>query len=401
MIRRIKGKAQRSEIRLAGRRRNAQIIASTRFSFTRSPNSDKFYAIGMATIKEIARRANVSIATVSNVITGAVRVSPELRQRVEAAIAELDYHPNYIARSLKMNRTRLLGMVISDITNPFFPQLVRGAEEVALGNNYLLVTFNSDDRSDREKKILSVLRNRRVDGVLLVVAPDGEGQSHIKDLIKARVPLVCLDRLPKDLQVDSVTVDNAGGSRECVQHLISLGHRRIGIVTGPTLLQTAQERLDGYRQALTEHGLTVDPGLVVQGDFRAESGYSLGRRLLESPRRPSALFISNNMMSLGVLRALEDLRLRCPEDVAIAIFDDLPFLFAFRPHLTAVSQPAYEMGRAATELLLRRIEGKEESPEPVSIRLKTELKIRESTIGDEAARLLSGLDPETIRKERQ
>jgi LacI family transcriptional regulator len=354
----------------------------------------------MATIKEIARRANVSIATVSNVITGAVKVSPELRQRVETVIAELDYHPNYVARSLKMNRTRLLGMVIPDITNPFFPQLVRGAEEVALSNNYLLVTFNSDDRSEREKKILSVLRNRRVDGVLLVVAPDPDRQSHIQDLIKARIPLVCVDRLPAGLEVDSVTVDNAGGARECVQHLISLGHRRIGVITGPTVLQTARERLNGYCAALTDNGLPLDPSLVVQGDFRVESGYQLGRQLLESANRPSALFISNNMMAVGVLEAAEDLGLRWPEEVAIAIFDDLPFLFAFRRHLTVVSQPAYDMGRAAVELLLQRIEGKERSTGPVSIRLKTELKIRESTIGDRAERLAEGQARWTVQKER-
>jgi len=185
------------------------------------------------------------------------------------------------------------------------------------------------------------------------------------------------------MPVDSVTVDNAGGARDCIEHLLSLGHRRVGIITGPISLQTSRERLEGYKSALTAAGLALDPGLIREGDFRVESGYKLGREILERPNRPSALFISNNTMALGLLKAVEDLRLRCPKDLAIAIFDDLPFLFAFRPHLTAVSQPAYEMGRRAVELLLRRIEGKEESTDPVSVRLKTELKIRESTVGDD------------------
>jgi LacI family transcriptional regulator len=349
----------------------------------------------MATIKEIARRAKVSIATVSNVITGVVPVSPELRQRVEAAIEEMDYYPNYVARSLKTKRTRLLGMVISDITNPFFPQLVRGAEEVALTNNYLLVTFNSDDRVDREKRILSVLRNRRVDGILLVVAPQSGELHHISNIVKAGTPLVCLDRLPPGLAVDSVTVDNAGGARQCIEHLLSLGHRRVGIVTGPLILQTSCERLEGYKTALNEAGIEIDPLLIREGDFRVESGYSLGREILELPDRPSALFISNNTMALGLLKAVEDLRLRCPEDLAVAIFDDVPFLVALRPPLTAVSQPAYEMGRRAVELLLQRIEGKETSTGPISVRLPTELEIRESTAGKQAAGLTGPQDRNT------
>ncbi len=337
----------------------------------------------MVTIKEIAQRAGVSIATVSNVITGAVRVSQKLRRRVEAVIQETDYHPDHVARSLKMKRTRLLGMVISDITNPFFPQLVRGAEDVALRNNYLLITFNSDDQVDRERRILSVLRTRRVDGILLVVAPQSGESSHIRNVVRAGIPLVCVDRLAPGLPVDSVTVDNAGGTRECIEHLLWRGHRRIGIITGPNSLQNSRERSDGYMTALREAGVAIDPRLVREGDFRVESGYNLGRQILQLPDRPSALFISNYTMALGLLKAAEDLQLRCPKDLAIAIFDDLPFLFAFRPHLTAVSQPAYEMGCKSVELLLNRIEGREKSAVPVSVRLRTELKIRESTLGEQ------------------
>jgi LacI family transcriptional regulator len=335
----------------------------------------------MSTIKEIAKRANVSIATVSNVITGAVRVSPALRERVQKAIEELDYHPNYVARSLKVRQTRLLGMIISDITNPFFPQLVRGAEDEAFRHNYLLITFNTDDRVDREKRVLSVLRSRRVDGVLLVVAPSATEATHLKNTVRAGVPIVCLDRIPPGVEVDSVTVDNRGGARKCIEHLISSGHRRIAVIAGPRALPNAAERLQGYREALSLAGLPFDPDLVFEGNFRVESGYQLGLRLLAAEPRPSAVFVCNDMMAMGMLRAAEEQGVECPRDLAVAVFDDLPFDFAFRPHLTAVSQPAYEVGRKGVELLLRRIEGLETAGERIRICLETRLNLRESTLG--------------------
>jgi LacI family transcriptional regulator len=335
----------------------------------------------MATIKEIAQLARVSIGTVSNVINGTAVVSPRRRERVLAAIRELDYHPNQVARSLKLKTTRMLGMVISDITNPFFPQLVRGAEDVALKHNYLLITFNTDDNLEREKQVLSVLRQRRVDGVLLVVAPNVGNDSHIRDILKAGVPTVCLDRVPAGIDVDSVSVDNVSGAHRCVQHLASMGHRRIAILTGPARVQTAAERLQGYKQALLEAGLPIRPELIREGDFRSESGYQLGRELLAGADRPTAVFVGNNMMSLGLLRALGELGLRCPEDIAVAMFDDFPFADAFRPRLTAVAQPAYSIGYRGAELLIERIEKKRQESVPIRIRLSTDLMIRESSAG--------------------
>jgi LacI family transcriptional regulator len=335
----------------------------------------------MSTIKEIAKRAEVSIGTVSNVINGSAVVSPGRHERVLAAIRELDYHPNHVARSLKMKQTRMLGMVISDITNPFFPQLVRGAEDAALEHNYLLITFNTDDRIEREKQVLAVLRARRVDGILLVVAPNGGNDGHIKNVLESGMPTVCLDRVLAEVNVDSVSVDNEGGSRICVQHLLAMGHRKIAIITGPTTLQTARERLQGYKEAIEGAKIDVKPELIREGDFRSESGYKLGRELLASSNRPSAVFVSNNMMALGVLRAVEELGLHCPEDVAIAMFDDFPLADVLHPRLTAVAQPAYSIGYRGAELLIERIEKKSVGHRPVRIRLTTELKIRQSTAG--------------------
>ncbi len=335
----------------------------------------------MATLREIADRAGVSVGTVSNVINGTAVVSAERRERVLAAIRELDYQPNHVARSLKLKRTRMLGMVISDITNPFFPQLVRGAEEAALKNNYLLITFNTDDNVEREKRVLSVLRQRRVDGILLVVAPNAGDDGHIRSILDSGIPFVCLDRLPAGIEVDSVSVDNVAGARDCVRHLISMGHRRIAILAGPRAVQTAAERLQGYQEALREAEIPLDPGLVLEGDFRSESGHRLGRALLAGSDRPTAVFVCNNMMALGLLRALADLGLNCPRDVAVASFDDFPLAEAFQPRMTAVAQPAYSIGYRGAELLIARIEQRPAEPHPSRIRLATQLVVRESSTG--------------------
>lgn len=333
----------------------------------------------MSTIREVARRAQVSIGTVSNVLRGSATVSPAVRERVNQAIAELDYHPNEIARSLKTRQTNLLGMVISDITNPFFPQLTRGAEDAALEHEYLLVTANTDDQLKREQQVLSVLRNRRVDGILLVVAPGLPDSDHIQRTIAAGIPIVCLDRIPSELNVSSVSVDAAYGTEMCIRHLISMGHRSIGIITGNLRLATAVDRLEGYKNALREAGIEVDPALVIEGDFRLESGYLRTKELLLGRVRSTALFVSNCMMGLGALRAMKEIGVRSPDDLALAVFDDLPGNGSFYPEVTAVVQPAYEIGYKGAELLISEIEG-ETNGTPARIRLRPELRVRESTL---------------------
>ena len=333
----------------------------------------------MATIKEVAKQAKVSVGTVSNVLSGSPRVSPAIRDRVTAAIAALDYHPNHIARSLKTRQTNLLGMVISDITNPFFTQLTRGAEDAALKHGYLLVASNTDDQLEREKRVLSVFRNRRVDGILLVVAPSRKGAEHIERTLSSGIPIVCLDRVPPGLEISSVAVDAVYGSEMFMRHLLSLGHRKIGIITGNLQLQTAVDRLQGYKNALAEASVKIDPALIIEGDFRQQSGYILTKQLLLGGRKPSALFVSNSMMGLGALRAMKEMAVRCPEDLAIAVFDELPGAGSFYPEVTAVVQPAYDIGFQGAELLIRKIEG-EKHKTPVAIHLKPELLIREATL---------------------
>ena len=334
----------------------------------------------MATIKDVAKESGVSVGTVSHVLSGTTPVRPALRERVRAAMEKLDYQPNYVARSLKAKNTKTLGVVISDITNPFFPLVVRGAEDCALKQGYLLITFNTDDQIEREKQILSLLRSRRVDGVLLVVAPNPDGDfAHIRNTTESGIPIVCLDRIPPGMTLDSVSVDNVEGAQVCVRHLINQGHKRIGIITGSLSLQTARDRLEGYRIALSEASIEVDPELIAEGNFRQVSGFRLTKSLLLQHRRPTAVFVSNGMMTIGAIQALEETGLTCPTDIAIASFDDLPLADLFHPRLTAVVQPAYEIGYRGTELLIQRLQRKITSRKRVAIRLAPELKIREST----------------------
>ncbi len=329
----------------------------------------------MATIKEVARKARVSVGTVSNVLGGVVPVSDKLRRRVLDVIREFDYHPNHVARSLKIRQTMMLGIVVSDLTNPFFPQLVRGAEDAAWKNRYMLLTFNCDDQVERERQVLTALRTRRVDGILLVAASTEGDTSHIRGAVEAGIPIVCLDRTLKDFPLDSVTVDNTAGVQEGVQHLIDSGHRRIGIITGPLELQIARDRLEGYKKATAAACIPYDETLVADGYFRSNGGYDAAKKLLDL--RPTAIFCCNAMMALGLMRAIGETELRCPEDVAVAIFDDPAFSEALRPQLTSVAQPAYELGYRGAELLLRRIN--EPDRRRTNVVLKTELRVRESS----------------------
>ena len=333
----------------------------------------------VATIKDVAKHAKVSVGTVSNVLSGSSSVGAAIRARVQAAIADLDYHPDHVARSLKVKRTRSLGLVMSDITNPFFAQILRGAEECALANGYVLITLNSDDKVEREKKILAVLRSFRVDGILLVVAPNSGDSTHIGNALSSGIPIVCLDRVAENVSLDSVSVNNIDGSQMCVRHLIQQGHRRIGIITGSPPLQTAKERLGGYLAALKEAQIKAEPELIKEGDFREASGHRLGKELLLAHRRPTAVFVSNGLMTIGFIRALNELSLQCPDDIAVASFDDLPLTEVFRPQITAVHQPAYQVGYDGAQLLIDRLQHKISSRIPVTIRLDPELKIRAST----------------------
>ena len=335
-----------------------------------------------ATIQEVARRAKVSVGTVSNVLNDSNAVSSLLQRRVQQAMRDLSYHPNNHARSLKSRRSSVIGIVISDITNPFFPLVLRGVESIIVQHGYMLTIFNTDDDLERERQIFSMLRTHRVDGMLIVVAPNPANDvSHIVQVMDMGIPVVCLDRTPPGLSVDSVVVDNLRGAAMCVRHLVGLGHRKISIINGSSWLQTARDRYKGYAMVLEEANIKIDRNLVREGDFRFDSGYKMTKDLLLSRTRPTALFVANGTMGLGALQALNELAISCPDQIALAVFDEIPGGRMLRPRITSVIQPAYDLGVKAGELLISRINNKINPAGPVTITLQAELIIGESTTG--------------------
>jgi DNA-binding LacI/PurR family transcriptional regulator len=334
----------------------------------------------MATIKEVAAAAGVSIGTVSHVITGSVAVSSQLRARVQAAVKKLDYHPNHVARSLKTSRTHTLGIIVPDLTISFYPQVIRGAETAALKRGYALMAVNSTDSVERQKTLLSLLRSQQVEGILLVLAAAPTSLVEMSRLMEAGIPLVCLDRIPEKILVDSVSVEDTSAAEMGVDHLLSMGYRRIAITTGPLSLMNERQRLLGYEQSLKRAGIAVRGELIWQGNVRPEDVAALCcKHLRDLAKLPDAIFCTNGPTALGVLRALRDSGLKTPEDLGFVTFDELTVEDLFTPAITTIVQPAYEIGFRAAEILLTRIEQKESGGKPVAIRLPAALKIRESS----------------------
>jgi DNA-binding LacI/PurR family transcriptional regulator len=333
----------------------------------------------MPSIKKVAEVAGVSVGTVSHVITGSVPVSEELRVKVQAAIRELNYHPNHVARSLKTSKTLTLGIIVPDMTISFFPQVIRGAETAARKRGYFLIAVNSDDDGERQKDLLSLLRSERVEGILLVTAAAPTPIGQISRILDAGIPVVCLDRIPDRVAVDSVSVEDLEAAEMGVQHLVSLGLRRIAVVTGPLALKNERRRLQGYRQVLERAGIPVDEQLIWQGNLRPADVTAMCREKLAAAPRPEAVFSTNGPTALGVLRAFRDCGLSTPQDIAFATFDELAMDEIFSPTLTTVVQPAYEIGSRAANLLLDRIEHVAGLDDTVTIRLAATLKVREST----------------------
>jgi DNA-binding LacI/PurR family transcriptional regulator len=332
----------------------------------------------MATIKEVADRAGVAVGTVSHVITGSVPVSDSLRRKVQAAIRELDYHPNHVARSLKTAKTRTLGIIVPDMTIPYFPKVIRGAEAAARKRGYSLIAVNSDDDPDRQRDLLSLLRSQRVEGILLVMAAAPAPVGQIARMVEAGVRIVCLDRIPDRVPVDSVSVEDTEAADLGVTHLVEQGYRRIAIVTGPQTLKNERQRLLGYKQAMDRAGLPFGEDLVWFGNLRPEDVTAMCRERLGNGGRPDAIFCTNGPTGLGALRALRDCGLRTPDDIAFVTVDELTVDDLFYPSITTVVQPAFEIGGRAADILLDRIESSAPD-DSVSVRLQAVLKVGQSS----------------------
>src|SRR5271166_1650263 len=327
-----------------------------------------------ASIYDVARESGVSVFTVSAVVNNKSHVGKGLRERVEAAILKLGYRPNLIARSLANRRTHTIGMIVPDIANPFFPMVVRGAEDAAQRHGYNLLLCNSDDTLAKEASAIELLLSKRVDGILLTKAA-GDLRPPLRQMIKeVNIPFVLVMRTYPKLTKDAVITDDYQGAYDAVCHLARSGRRRIGLIGGPRKVSNAQARWEGFHDALKAEGLAYEPDLDIEGDYRIESGFRAGHALLS--HRPDGIYVANHLMTVGLLKAAEEMGLRCPEDFGLVSFDDYPWLGVFRPRLTTVELPKHQLGIEAAELLIRRITG--DRSKPILRKLQPELRIRES-----------------------
>jgi LacI family transcriptional regulator len=291
---------------------------------------------------------------VSAVINESAYVSPTLTARVLEAVRDLDYAPSQLARRLRTGASGLIAMVVADLSNPFYARVVCAAEAAVAAWGFSLVVFNSDEKPEAEKRIISRVRTLCCEGLILV--PVGGAISALgREADSRRIPTVLFGRTLEGDSLDAVTIDNFAASYQATNYLIDLGHERIGAITGPQHLSTGLARIEGMQSAMTAKGLGVEPRFIRSGDFREEAAYSTARALLEQPERPTALYVANGLMALGVMRAIADAGLRCPEDVSVASTDNIPGIRGLRPNLTRTEHPIVDMVNEAVRLLVDRM----------------------------------------------
>jgi LacI family transcriptional regulator len=332
----------------------------------------------MATVSEIARQLGVSVSTVSAVVNRRGYVSPAMRARVEQALQDAQYRPNDMARGLRLGQSRTIGLVVPDLTNPFFARLMRGAEDYLASLDFRLLIADSREEWNRQREYLISFAGHKTDGILLVPCRSTDEQIATIPQLVGSTPLVFVDRSPLRPSVDSVLADNVRAGYAATNHLLELGHRRIAILSEPLDLLNGADRLAGYKKALRARRVALDRNLIRFGGDTEDSGYWCGLELFKQAPPPTAVVVCNNLMTLGLLGALRDARLECPRDVSIIGFDDFEWCPHLSPPLSMVRVPAAELGSAAAKALMRRIRGTEmQSPE--SILLPAELVLRKST----------------------
>ncbi|MEN3583857.1 LacI family DNA-binding transcriptional regulator [Streptomyces sp. ZYX-F-203] len=342
-------------------------------------------------IKDVASRAGVSVATVSRVLNGHPSVSAAARGRVSAAVEALGYRPNAVARSLRTDQTRTLGLIIGDVMNPYFTELARSVEAEARALGYSVVIGNADERPDLQDHHVTTLLDRRIDGLL--VSPTDGGSPRMSEAVRNGTPMVFVDRWLPGVDVPVVRADGRAAVRDLVAHLCRLGHRRLAIIAGPAATTTGRERVDAFREALAEHGLALPDHHVGQGDFQAESGRRVTEGFLDLPDPPDAVFAADNLMALGALDAVRARGLRVPEDLALVAFDDIPWFTHTDPPVTAVAQPTADLGRAAVRALVERIEGRPGRSVTLSARLVVRRSCGQPPPAPDAGPLSPNLSP--------
>lgn len=331
------------------------------------------------TIKDIAEKAEVSYATVSRALNGKYGVNPETRARIMAIANKLNYRPNAIARGLVKKQTHTLGLVIPDITNPFFPEVARGIEDGAQEAGYSLFLCNTNWEEAKEISYLGLLQEQRVDGI--VIAPITDRGAALEQVLSPSLPLVYVSRAPHDTQRSFVTIDDSRGGYLATEHLIERGYTSIGFIGAPEGSLTVDDRLEGFKLAFAKYGRQVEERYMLFGDFKRETGYNLIQRLISSGEMPRAVFAENDLLALGVIQGAREMGLAVPEDLAVIGFDDIPFASFPEVQLSTIGQPKYEMGKTALEMLIAGIEAGPQTTRPNGRRviLEPELIVRKSS----------------------
>ena len=326
------------------------------------------------TIFDVADEAGVSYSTVSRVVNNKSNVNPQTRERVLRAMARLGYVGNIPARSLAGGSARVIGLLVDHLNTSYMGEIIRGIDDALEANDYNLMLYTTHQRKTKESAYVTKIARNLADGLLLIL-PRNE-KAYIETLHQRHFPHVLIDYQGYNQQIPSVITTNKKGARDATTYFIESGHRRIGFITGTMEFGCARERLVGYQETLTEHGIPFDPALVLEGDFTQQLGYQQAQQLLSLPIPPTAIFVSNDVMAFGVMEAARERGLHLPQDLSIIGFDDIPQAAHMHPALTTVRQPLEEMGRSAVKLLLQYIA--DPMAEMARIELPTRLIIRES-----------------------
>ena len=322
-------------------------------------------------IKVIAEKAGVSTATVSRVLSGFPGVKEKTKKKVMKIISELNYEVNGIARSLRQKKTFKIGVIVENILSQFYSILAKSIEDVAIKYGYSVILCNGDDDPEKELNYLRVLRSSRVDGI--IIAPTGKNAVYINNLLQSNIKIVLVDRLIEGVDCDAILVDNEKGAYTAVKYLIDKGYKKIAIIDGFIDRTTGKERLSGYLKALSEGNIPRNDDFIKIRDFKKRSGIMLAKELLESKNKPEAIFVANVDLTLGTLLSIKSLDLKIPDDIAIIGFDDSDWAQILDPPLTVISQPVYDLGSTAAEMLIKNIENDNPKKEKLIVTLNTKL----------------------------
>ncbi len=327
-------------------------------------------------IKKIAKQAGVSTATVSRVLNRSDKVTEETAQKVMKVVEDLNYRMDHVARRMKVKATDslVIGLMITDIGNPFFANVAQGVEDVAYKNKHILMISNTNEDPEKEKFFLNSMLSEKVSGVIIV--PTSGNEPFLRNLVGEDFPMVMVDRRVEGLNIDTVSINNEYGAYQATKRLIENGHSRIGIICGIKGLSNTEERFGGYKKALKESGIPLSKELITYGDYVEKGGRNAMNRLLSLKNPPTAVFSTNNLMTLGCIKELYSRKIPIPDKMALIGFDDSTWAEALIPPLTTIKQPGYELGINAAELLIKRLNNPSSST--MNIVLNTELIIRES-----------------------